>query len=94
MPPGDTGGSALTGSEGVVEELFVLLQDIVDEEAKFIPALFFGVATIWVLIGSIGKTVRHGSKERTRREIAAYIAEGSMTPEQGERLMRAGDRRA
>ena len=30
--------------------------------------------------------------ERTRREIAAYIAEGSMTPEQGERLMKAGDR--
>ena len=33
--------------------------------------------------------------ERTRREIAAYIAEGSITPEQGERLMRAdaGNRR-
>ncbi len=29
------------------------------------------------------------SRERTRREIAAYIAEGSMTPEQGERLMKA-----
>ncbi len=27
--------------------------------------------------------------ERSRREIAAYIAEGSITPEQGERLMRA-----
>ena len=25
-----------------------------------------------------------------RREIAAYIAEGSLTPDQGERLMRAG----
>ncbi len=27
--------------------------------------------------------------ERSRREIAAYIAEGSITAEQGERLMRA-----
>ncbi len=27
--------------------------------------------------------------ERSRREIAAYIAEGSITPEQGERLIRA-----
>ncbi len=27
--------------------------------------------------------------ERSRREIAAYIAEGSITPEHGERLIRA-----
>ena len=29
------------------------------------------------------------AKERSRREIAAYIAEGTLTPEQGEQLMRA-----
>jgi hypothetical protein len=29
------------------------------------------------------------SRERSRREIAAYIAEGSMSPDQGERLLRA-----
>ena len=29
------------------------------------------------------------TKERSRREIAAYLAEGSLTPEQGERLVRA-----
>ncbi len=29
------------------------------------------------------------SRERSRREIAAYIAEGSITAEQGERLIRA-----
>ncbi len=29
------------------------------------------------------------ARERSRREIAAYIAEGSLTPEQGERIMRA-----
>jgi hypothetical protein len=29
------------------------------------------------------------AKERSRREIAAYIAEGSLSPEQGERLMKA-----
>jgi hypothetical protein len=29
------------------------------------------------------------ARERSRREIAAYIAEGSLTPEQGERLMKA-----
>lgn len=29
-------------------------------------------------------------REETRREVAAYVAEGSMTPEQAERLLRAG----
>ena len=29
------------------------------------------------------------TRERSRREIAAYIAEGTLTPEQGERLMKA-----
>jgi hypothetical protein len=29
------------------------------------------------------------ARERSRREIAAYIAEGSISPEQGERLMKA-----
>jgi hypothetical protein len=31
-------------------------------------------------------------RERTRREIAAYVAEGAMTPEEGERLMAAGEK--
>ena len=29
------------------------------------------------------------AREGSRREIAAYIAEGTLTPEQGERLIRA-----
>jgi hypothetical protein len=33
--------------------------------------------------------IPNATRERSRREIAAYIAEGSITPEQGERLMRA-----
>ncbi len=41
------------------------------------------------LIRSVTSIVSTQSRERSRREIAAYIAEGSLTPEQGERLMRA-----
>jgi len=33
------------------------------------------------------------SREASRREIAAYIAEGSMTPAEGERLMIAGEKK-
>ncbi len=54
---------------------------------------------IWIVIGgipitaivmsSLASIVSSIARERTRREIAAYIAEGSMTPEQGERLLKA-----
>lgn len=49
-----------------------------------------------ILVSSIGKQIssvlKAQAREKSRREIAAYIAEGSMTPEQGERLIRAGER--
>ena len=41
------------------------------------------------LIRAVTSIVDTTAKERSRREIAAYIAEGSLTPEQGERLVRA-----
>jgi hypothetical protein len=51
------------------------------------------IAITSIVAGCIKSVVKHASRERSRREIAAYIAEGSMTPEQGEKLMNAGDRR-
>ena len=41
------------------------------------------------LIRSVTSILDTLAKERSRREIAAYIAEGSLTAEQGERLVRA-----
>ncbi len=43
-----------------------------------------------VVIKSLTSVVKSLARERTRREIAAYIAEGTMTPEQGERMMTVG----
>lgn len=43
------------------------------------------VAFLWSIVAVM--KVRH--REQSRREIAAYVAEGTMTPEEGERLMRA-----
>lgn len=47
-----------------------------------------------VVIVSVVKAVANAAvgiaRERTRREIAAFIAEGSLSPEQGEKLMSAG----
>lgn len=49
------------------------------------------VAVLIVIARSIASVLRTQSRERSRREIAAYIAEGSMTPEQGEKLMKSGE---
>lgn len=49
-----------------------------------------GIAIVWIIFSSIRAMVVGRAKEATRREIAAYVAEGSMTPEQGEKLLRAG----
>lgn len=51
-----------------------------------------GLIAIIVTVSSSLTAIYNTSKrERSRREIAAYIAEGSMTPEQGERIMNAGN---
>ncbi|MFN0131811.1 MAG: hypothetical protein ACKVW3_04650 [Phycisphaerales bacterium] len=49
------------------------------------------IAITAIVSGGIKAVVRSITQERSRREIAAYIAEGSMTPEQGERLLVAGE---
>jgi hypothetical protein len=67
---------------------------LINNEDAFVPLLFAGAGIIWIVLGTLTGMVKAMSRERTRREIAAYIAEGSMTPEQGERLMRAGREKA
>lgn len=49
-----------------------------------------GLAIFWTVFSSIESIVETCARERSRREIAAYIAEGSMKPEEGERLLKAG----
>jgi hypothetical protein len=48
------------------------------------------IAVIGIITSAAVRISREAFRERSRREIAAYIAEGSMTPEQGERLMASG----
>lgn len=62
------------------------------DEDIFIPFLIAASVVVGIAIQSIRACVQTFARERSRREIAAYIAEGSLSPEQGERLMRAGNR--
>ena len=47
------------------------------------------IAIISIVTSAIRSTVLGRQQEQSRREIAAYIAEGSMTPDEGERLLKA-----
>lgn len=68
--------------------------NLVNNEDALVPLLFAGVAVVMIAFGTVTGMIKAMARERTRREIAAYIAEGSMTPEQGERLMKAGHDKA
>tara|TARA_Y100000815_G_scaffold255713_1_gene262816 strand:- start:249 stop:500 length:252 start_codon:yes stop_codon:yes gene_type:complete len=70
-------------------EMTELVHMIVSDSEKF----FFALIAVCVLVGAVTQSTKAVfislSRERTKREIAAYIAEGALTPEQGERLIRA-----
>jgi hypothetical protein len=57
---------------------------------NFIFVMGGAVALVAILASTVRSVVTATARERSRREIAAYIAEKSMTPEEGERLMAAG----
>jgi putative cell wall-binding protein len=68
-----------------------VIQKLLGENLVFV--IGGGVAIVAIVASSIKSIVASVTRERSRREIAAYIAEKSMTPEEGERLMAAGGRR-
>lgn len=63
-------------------------------DAEIIPVLAICIggviAILAISLGVINNIVRTASRERTRREVAAYVAEGSITPEDAERLLTVG----
>ncbi|MEX0875902.1 MAG: hypothetical protein WD114_00445 [Phycisphaerales bacterium] len=71
-----------------------LLHNLTAHEA-FVPMFFiFGVggmiAVIAIVLGMIKEISVSRDREKSRREVAAYVAEGSMTPEDAERILRVG----
>lgn len=54
--------------------------------------IFAATVVVCTALSTVKSVVRNVARERTRREIAAFIAEGSMSPEQGERLLKSGER--
>jgi hypothetical protein len=75
--------------EHAVNHLDVLTLGSMSDE--IVAVMFFGVAGCIAVVAIVSSAVRsvltHRQTEQSRREIAAYVAEGSMTPEDGMRLL-------
>lgn len=71
------------------------MQPFILADSEVIPVVALaGAAAVFIigiLFGSIKRISQTREREITRREIAAYVAEGSMTAEEGERLLRVPD---
>jgi hypothetical protein len=65
-----------------------ILDRILDEDVLF-PLIMGLIGFTAVVFGITSSAIQSVARERTKREIAAYIAEGSMTPEQAERILKA-----
>lgn len=56
---------------------------------NLVPVILAITFIIWSSLITLRQILATSARERSRREIAAYIAEGSITAEQGERLIKA-----
>lgn len=62
-------------------------------DINLVMLTFVGILGFLSMLGIIHAMSKSKEREQTKREIAAYVAEGSMTPEEGERLLAAGNPR-
>lgn len=61
-----------------------------DETDLKVIAMVIGCVLIYSLIHAVRRVSEHKATEATRREIAAYVAEGTIKPEDAARLLSAG----
>ena len=77
------------------ELLFTILGDFQLNSDHVPLVIVFGVGGVLGLVGIVFGTICSVTSERqrqqTKREVAAYLAEGSITPEDAERIIRAED---
>ena len=75
-------------------EWSMALKEVFDSN-NFVPFIIFGVGGMIAIVSIVFTTMKGmllgRAKERTRQEIAAYVAEGSMSASEGERLVEAGE---
>jgi len=80
--------TALAAADSFVRPTFALS----DEETFVAVALTVAsLIALWVIIGNTRRYLQTRAREVTRREVAAYVAEGSIRPEEARVLLGNGD---
>ena len=63
-------------------------------DGNFIPVLAItfgcGVGVVGIVAGTIGSVLRTRATETTKRELAAYVAEGTLDPDKAVAMLHAG----
>lgn len=59
------------------------------EDEVLVPIIMGSVAIVAIVCGTISSAFKGIARERTRREIAAYLSEGTITAEQAEKILKA-----
>ncbi len=69
-----------------------LAAEVMPKDVMGIVAVSTGliIAVVWIVMTAVRSMVRTTAIERTKREIAAYVAEGTIKPEDAERIITAG----
>ncbi len=70
-----------------------ILADVLDKLAEMPNPIFViggAVAIVAIVAGTATKIVVGRSREQTKREIAAYVAEGTIDPDKAVEMLKAG----
>jgi hypothetical protein len=74
-------------------QTLTLASDIGDLVPIVIPLAGMVFALIVIVIGAVKGHFETRAREQTKREVAAYMAEGSITSEDAERILREPKRK-
>lgn len=58
---------------------------------EVIPLGMLVVGAVWIVASYTSSIARTKAREESRREIAAYVAEGTISPDDAVRLINAGE---
>lgn len=70
---------------------FLTLARIDDEIAVIAIIAGAVIVLVWIIAATLDSILKSKHKEETRREIAAYVAEGSISPNDATAILNAGD---
>ncbi len=61
-----------------------------DERGLMAMAIIFGTIIVLAVVHSIRRVLDTRAREQTKRDVAAYVAEGSISPDDAARILQAG----